>query len=82
VPEPVWNFQIGGYQVCEKWLKDRKGRKLLKDDIEHYQKIVVALNETIRLMKEIDEVIDKHGGWPKAFSAGSVGSSILTETSA
>ena len=68
VPEDVWNFHIGGYQVCEKWLKDRKGRTLTKDDIAHYQKIVVALNETIRLMKEIDEVIEKHGGWPDAFS--------------
>jgi SOS-response transcriptional repressor LexA len=67
VPEDVWNFHIGGYQVCEKWLKDRKGRKLLKADIEHYQKIVVALSETIRLMKEIDTVIEKHGGWPGAF---------------
>ena len=57
-PKTVWNFHIGGYQVCEKWLKDRKGRKLLKADIEHYQKIVVALSETIRIMKEIDEVID------------------------
>jgi len=67
VPENVWNFHIGGYQVCEKWLKDRKGRKLTKDDIGHYQKIVVALNETIRLMGEIDKVINQHGGWPNAF---------------
>ena len=49
--EDVWNFHIGGYQVCEKWLKDRKGRTLSKDDIAHYQKIVVALTETIRLMR-------------------------------
>jgi predicted helicase len=68
VPEVVWNFHIGGYQVCEKWLKDRKGRKLSKDDIDHYQKIVVALSETIRIMSEIDKVIDAHGGWPGAFS--------------
>ena len=39
-----------------------------KDDIEHYQKIVVALNETIRIMGEIDKVIDAHGGWPGAFT--------------
>jgi hypothetical protein len=71
VREQVWNFHIGGYQVCEKWLKDRKGRTLSKDDIAHYQKIIVALNETIRLMKEIDEVIEHHGGWPGAFSAAS-----------
>lgn len=70
VPEEVWNFHIGGYQVCEKWLKDRKGRTLSKDDIAHYQKIVVALSETIRLMAEIDKVIDKHGGWPSSFQTG------------
>lgn len=64
VPEEVWNFRIGGYQVCQKWLKDRKGRTLSEDDIVHYQKIVVALMETIRLMGEIDQAIDAHGGWP------------------
>lgn len=67
VREDVWNFHIGGYQVCEKWLKDRKGRTLTKDDVVHYHKIVVALSETIRLMKEIDEVIERGGGWPGAF---------------
>jgi len=70
VREEVWNFHIGGYQVCEKWLKDRKGRRLSQDDIAHYHKIVVALSETIRLMKEIDEVIEQHGGWPAAFQTG------------
>jgi len=69
VREDVWNFHIGGYQVCEKWLKDRKGRKLSKGDVEHYQKIIVALSETIRLIAEIDKVIDEHGGWPGAFVA-------------
>lgn len=69
VREEVWNFHIGGYQVCEKWLKDRKGRTLSLDDITHYQKIVVALSETIRLMTEIDRIIDRHGGWPGAFQA-------------
>jgi len=69
VAEAVWNFHIGGYQVCEKWLKDRKGRRLSKDDLAHYQKIVVALAETIRLMKEIDEIIESHGGWPGAFQS-------------
>jgi predicted helicase len=64
VPEAVWNFHIGGYQVCEKWLKDRKGRTLSAEDIEHYQRVVVALNETIRIMGEIDELIEEHGGWP------------------
>ena len=61
VPLEVWNFHVGGYQVCQKWLKDRKGRTLSADDITHYQKIVVALKETIRLMAEIDSVILQ---WP------------------
>lgn len=69
VREEVWNFHVGGYQVCEKWLKDRKGRTLSKDDLAHYHKIVVALSETIRLMGLIDEAIAKHGGWPEAFEA-------------
>ncbi len=69
VREDVWNFHIGGYQVCAKWLKDRKGRTLSDDDIAHYQKIVVALSETIRLMAEIDRVIKAHGVWPGAFQA-------------
>jgi hypothetical protein len=64
VPEAVWHFHVGGYQVCEKWLKDRKGCVLPKEDIEHYHRVVVALSETIRLMKEIDKLIDQHGGWP------------------
>lgn len=70
VPENAWNFHIGGYQVCEKWLKDRKGRVLSAEDMTHYQRIVVALNETIHLMQEIDEVIEEHGGWPGAFLGG------------
>jgi len=56
VPESAWNFYIGGYQPAQKWLKDRKGRALSFEDIMHYQKIIVALNETDRLMKEIDKV--------------------------
>lgn len=68
VPTEVWCFHIGGYQVCEKWLKDRKGRKLTYEDTRHYQQIIVALHETIPLMTEIDTVIRQHGDWPAAFS--------------
>ena len=56
VPEVAWEFYIGGYQPAQKWLKDRKGRKLSFEDILHYQKIIVALTETDRLMKEIDKM--------------------------
>ena len=55
VPELAWNFYIGGYQPAQKWLKDRKGRVLVNADIEHYQKVIVALKETERIMGEIDK---------------------------
>jgi predicted helicase len=76
VTPDVWEFHIGGYQVCEKWLKDRAGkggknphpgRVLSEEDILHYRRITVTLQETIRLMAEIDTVINSHGGWPDAF---------------
>ncbi|MFH6972267.1 type ISP restriction/modification enzyme [Flavobacterium petrolei] len=56
VPEVAWNFYIGGYQPAQKWLKDRKERELSFADILHYQKIIVALSETDRIMKEIDKI--------------------------
>ncbi len=56
IPLTAWEFYIGGYQPAQKWLKDRKGRELSFDDILHYQKIIVALFETGRLMKEIEKI--------------------------
>lgn len=53
VPEEVWDFYIGGYQPAQKWLKDRKGRTLVFDDIKHYLYIIHALAETIKLMQKI-----------------------------
>lgn len=53
VPETAWNFYIGGYQPAQKWLKDRKGRNLSSDDLDHYQKIIKILLETDRVMKQI-----------------------------
>lgn len=55
VPQIAWEFYIGGYQPAQKWLKDRKGRKLEIEEIMHYQKIIVALTETHRLMEVIDK---------------------------
>ena len=54
VPEVAYNLHIGGYQPAQKYLKDRKGRPLSNSDIEHYQKIIVALKETDRIMRNID----------------------------
>ena len=56
VPPIAWEFYIGGYQPAQKWLKDRKGCELNFEDILHYQKIIVALMETERIMKEIDKI--------------------------
>ena len=76
VVRDTWEFHVGGYQVCEKWLKDRAGkggrnptdgRVLTDEDILHYCRTVTALTETRRVMTEIDKVIEEHGGWPDAF---------------
>jgi hypothetical protein len=57
----VWNFYVGGYQVLEKWLKDRRGRELSYEDIQHYQKVAAALGKTIDIMEAIDDLIP---AWP------------------
>lgn len=77
VPLAAWEHWIGGYQPAQKWLKDRSqtgsndnlkpGRLLTDDDILHYRRMIVALEETGKVMAEIDEVIARHGGWPDAF---------------
>jgi predicted helicase len=56
ITEEVWQYQIGGYQVCDKWLKDRKGRRLSLEDIKHYCKVVTALKNTIEVQNEIDNL--------------------------
>lgn len=57
----VWDYRIGGYQVAHKWLKDRKGRALTFDELDHYRRIVGTLDRTIELQAEIDSAI---GEWP------------------
>jgi hypothetical protein len=56
ITEEIWKYQIGGYQVCDKWLKDRKGRILSLDDIKHYCKFVTAIIKTIEIQKKIDNL--------------------------
>ena len=64
VTPETWEFTIGGYRPAEKWLKDRRRRTLSFGDISHYRRICAVLVETPRVMAEIDETIDAHGGWP------------------
>jgi len=56
ITKEIWEYQIGGYQVCNKWLKDRKKRLLSLDDIKHYCKIVTSLQKTIEVQKAIDDI--------------------------
>lgn len=58
IKENVWQYQIGGYQVCEKWLKDRKERTLTLDEIKTYCKIVTSLSKTIDLQNELDKYFE------------------------
>ena len=67
VEPDIWDFTIGGYRPAEKWLKDRKGRVLSDDDVDHYSRMVSALADTGCLMEEIDQLIEEHGVWPEAF---------------
>lgn len=55
---------MGGYQVCQKWLKDRRGLTLTDDDVMTYRRILASIGLTIRLMRDIDVAINRHGGWP------------------
>lgn len=66
VAAAIWEFHIGGYQVCEKWLKDRKGHVLSYDDVSHYIKVAAAIRETISSMAQIDAAIETNGSWPIA----------------
>ena len=66
VPDTVWNTHIGGYRVADKWLKDRRGRQLNYDDLEHYQSVIAALARTVEIQAQIDQTIEQAGGWPLA----------------
>ena len=57
--EKVWQYRIGGYQVCDKWLKDRKGRILSLDDVKHYCKLTTAIEHTINIQQSIDEIYNE-----------------------
>ena len=64
IPREVWEFRVGGHCPAQKWLTDRKSRTLTFDDIQHYRRICGALDETVKIMEDIDRTIAEHGGWP------------------
>ena len=57
VPKDVWEMFISGYQVADKWLKDRLNKKLTNEEIIHYQKMIVAIKRTIEIQEDIDNII-------------------------
>lgn len=63
VPPEVWAYRVGGYQVCHKWLDDRKGTDLSYDERLTYQKIITALERTLALQAKIDAVARGAWGW-------------------
>ncbi len=58
VPAKVWEYEIGAYQVCEKWLKDRKDKELSRDELKQYRSILVAIAETLQIVEKIDSVLE------------------------
>jgi hypothetical protein len=64
VTDEIWGYKVGGYQVCQKWLKDRRDMPLSDEEILNYRRILAAIRRTIALMQEVDEAIEQNGGWP------------------
>ncbi len=58
VSPDVWEYRIGGYQIAQKWLKDRKGRTLSSEDVSHYCRVLTALVETIRIQSSLDGIFE------------------------
>ena len=55
IEKEVWEYMIGGYQVLDKWLKDRKDKYLTAEEIKHYCRIVTSLKGTVKVQKEVDK---------------------------
>ena len=64
ISREVWEFRVGGHCPAQKWLTDRKSRTLTYDEIQHYRRICGSLDETVKIMTNIDNIITEHGGWP------------------
>lgn len=67
VSRELWDFRLGGHQIAEKWLKDRKGSAINGEEIQRYKLVLSAIAQTIRLRERIDHAIDEFGAWPGAF---------------
>lgn len=70
VSHAVWAYRVGSYEVCKKWLSERKETGLSSDDIVRFSQVLDAIDTTLAVQRHIDDVIDQHGGWPGAFEPG------------
>jgi predicted helicase len=68
VTPEVWDFRVGGHQVCRKWLRDRRARGLSRHDLQYFTSFVQCLTDSLNQMKAIDQAVSDHGGWPAAFA--------------
>jgi Type ISP C-terminal specificity domain len=64
VAREVWEFEVGRFQVCRKWLAERRGRHLSADDVESYRRMIAALAATLNLMDRLEDIVDESGGLP------------------
>ncbi|MBX3246106.1 MAG: hypothetical protein KF901_02875 [Myxococcales bacterium] len=81
IPDRAWNWHIGGGQVLRKWLLDRQGRELTREEIDHYCRMVGAVDTTVTVIEQIEEAISQAGGWPGAFADVPVGEPDAEEAS-
>jgi predicted helicase len=70
VPSEVWEYHVGGHQVCKKWWHDRRGRQWTAEEATCYRRIVASVQATLQVSHVIEETIIAHGGWPRAFQTG------------
>jgi predicted helicase len=68
VSPEVWDYEVGGYRVCQKWLKERQGRKLTNDEINHFQEMVASVSATIAEVGKLDGLLHQ---WKPIFKKGS-----------
>lgn len=63
----IWGYRIGSYEVCKKWLSERRGRRLSVDDCRRFSAVLHAIEETLSEQLKIERTVAAHGGWPLAF---------------
>jgi hypothetical protein len=69
VDQESWNMRVGGYQILDRWLKQRKGQTLSEDQCRDFATLVTRMRKLGELVAQVEICINEHGGWPNAFRA-------------